>query len=160
VDNTPTPDPGYEPELLDAISKAARHVGAGEGKGGNSVLRFDAIPGGRRRLLVLLVTLAVVMGGATYLSLRTHGDPAAIEQEEDLRWAVAQVVKRVESVLAQTGRLPTAEELHGLVSELITYERVGDSYFVVGERGEVQVLYDGSIPLDEWMTRSADPPSP
>ena len=109
---------------------------------------------------MLTATLAVVMAGASYLSLRTPGEPPVVEQEQDLRWAVAQVVKRVESVRAQTGRLPTAEELHGLVSDLITYERVGDAYFVVGERGEVQVLYDGSIPLDEWMTRSASSPSP
>jgi len=108
----------------------------------------------------IVVLTLFVMAGASYLSLRTHGDPPVIEQAEDLRWAVAQVVRRVESVRAQTGRLPTAEELHGLVSDLIVYERVGDSYFVAGERGEVEVLYDGSIPLDEWMTRSASSPSP
>ena len=154
MDSTPPAEPGNEQELLDAISLAARHVGTREDQDSSVVVRFDAAPPGRRRLLTLWATLAVVAAGAAFLSLRTRGDPPALQQEEDLRWAVGQVVRRVESLRAQTGVLPTADALHGLLSELVVYDQYDGVYIVVGRRGGVQVVYDGSVPLDLWLTQS------
>ena len=68
---------------------------------------------------------------------------------------MAQVVRRVESLRAQTGSLPTVEALHGLVSELIVYEQTGEVYIVVGRRGDAQVVYDGSVPLDVWLAAAS-----
>ena len=151
MDSAPPPEPDLEPDFLDAVSRAARHVGGGEREGAGAVVRFDAAPPGRGRLLILLVTLALVGGGAAYLSLRTPGELPLVEREEDLRWAVAQVVRRVESIRAQTGSLPPVEALYGLVSELIVYEQTGEVYIVVGRRGDAHVVYDGSVPLDVWL---------
>lgn len=151
----PPPEPDVEPDFLDAVSRATRHVGGGEREGAGAVVRFDASPPGRGRLLILLMTLALVGGGAAYLSLRTPGELPLAEREEDLRWAVAQVVRRVESLRSQTGSLPPVEALHGLVSELIVYEQTGEVYVVVGRRGDAQVVYDGSVPLDVWLAAAS-----
>jgi len=155
LDSLPPEEPEVEPELLDAVSRAARHVGAERREGKGSVVRFDTAPTGRGRLLALLVVLALVVAATAYLSLRTYGEPPLVEREEDLRWAVAQVVRRVESLRAQTGSLPTAEALHGLVSELIVYEQSDDVYVVVGRRGDARVIYDGSVPLDVWLAQAS-----
>jgi hypothetical protein len=70
--------------------------------------------------------------------------------EADLRWAVAQVVRRVEALRVQTGRLPAPADLGGLVSDLVVYEPLGEGYRVYGRRGPVRVEFDGAIPLARW----------
>lgn len=146
------PDDAPAPELLEAIEVAARHVGRGpeEAEAVPVVVRFDAPRPGRTRLVTLTVLLLATAAGSAYLSLRPQAEPPPWEVEADLRWAVAQVVRRVEALRERTGRLPAPEELHGLVNDLVVYEPLGDGYRVFGRRGPVYVEFDPDVPVDRW----------
>jgi hypothetical protein len=97
------------------------------------------------------VLVVAALLGRTVWSLRARAEPPPARVEADLRWAVAQVVRRVEDLRSRTGRLPRAEELQGLVSDLVVYEPAGDGYRVRGQRGGVRVEYDGTVPLERWL---------
>ena len=150
-----------DPALLEAIDAASRVVGDARGASEPGdpevprgptpvVVRFDAAPPRRLRFWLLGVALVLSAAGSAYLSFRPRGAPAPAEVEADLRWAVAQVVRRVEVLRSQTGRLPRLEDLRGLVSDLVVYEPLADGYWVYGVRGPVRVEYDGSVSLDRW----------
>lgn len=139
-------------ELLAAVERASRHVG-GRGPEGGPVLRFDAPRAGARRVRVLGAILAVCMVGAALLLLLPSPRQSEEDVEADLRWAVANVVREVEASRARTGALPDPERLRILAGEHVTYEPVGDLYLVTGERDRVRVVYDGTVPLEEWLTR-------
>lgn len=155
----PGPEDAPAPDLLEAIEVAARHVGSARVEpdaavdvhvGTPGVVRFDAPRTGRARLALLGALLLAAVAGTAYLSLRPRGEPPPREVEADLRWAVGQVVRRVEALRLRTGELPPPEDLRGLVSDLVVYEPLGDGYWVVGQRGPVRVEFDGSLDLERW----------
>jgi hypothetical protein len=102
---------------------------------------------------VLGVILAVSVVGAGLSLLLPPAAQSEAEVEADLRWAVANVVREVEAFRARTGALPDAGRIRLLLGEHVTYEPVDDVYLVVGERDEVRVVFDGSVPLDAWLAR-------
>lgn len=146
------PDDAPAPDLLEAIEAAARQVGSTPGatQGTPVVVRLDGLRPGRARVTLLVLLLVASVVGTAYLSYRPPGEPSAETVEADLRWAVAQVVRRVEGLRLQTGRLPDQGDLRGLVSDLVVYEPLGDGYWVFGQRGSVRVEFDGTVPLDTW----------
>lgn len=155
----PTSDEGLDPELLAVVQQAAREVGpARPTEKSPVVIQYNA-PATRASLSVawLSALLLVVAAGALYLSVRSQGDPPAAEVEADLRWAVGHVVRRVEALQQRTGQLPSPEDLTGLVSEVVVYERLGDGYRVVGRRGPVLVQYDDRVPLADWLRERTYP---
>jgi hypothetical protein len=152
----PTPDDAPDPGLLEAIEVAARHVGRGHDARETTpvVVRFDAPRPGQMRLWLLTALLLITATGSAYLSFRPQAEPPPEDVEADLRWAVAQVVRRVEVLHSRTGRLPAPEDLHGLVSDMVVYEPLGEGYWVFGQRGPVRVEFDGTIPLARWEKMS------
>ena len=71
---------------------------------------------------------------------------------------VVLVVRRVETLRSERGRLPGAGDLYGLLSDAVVYLPEGNTYRVVGDRGGVRVVYDGSVPLDAWVREETYPP--
>lgn len=141
-------------ELLAAVEQASRHLGAHRGRGqGDSALRFDAPRPVARRLRALGVVLALAVAAAGLPSLlRPRTQPAA-EVEADLRWAVGHAVRQVEALRRRDGRLPDPEQLQGLLGEHVVYEPSDGAYVVTGERDDVRVRYDGTLPLEEWVAQ-------
>lgn len=153
-------------ELREAIETASRYLGIAEGAPGDGAKAPTAPPflvqydsSVRRWIwpLLLVVALALTLGGAGYLLLRVRPPLPPHEEEVDLRWAVAHVVRQVETFRGEHGRLPAARDLYGLLSEAVSYEVVGNHYQVVGDWGGVRVEYDGSVPLDVWVKQTTYP---
>ena len=99
----------------------------------------------------LAVILTLIMATDIYVAARSPEPLPPAEQEIDLRWIVADVVVEIEVFREERGHLPTASDLDGLLDEVISFERTGDSYRVVGDAGNVRVEYDGSLPLEQWV---------
>lgn len=145
-------DDAPDPELLAAVERASRHVGATGAVGkARPVVRFDAPRTGARRVWVLGALLALSVAAAALLTLIPPGRQSAAEVEADLRWAIANVVREVEVSRARTGTLPDPERLGPLLGEHVVYEPSGEGYVVTGERDGVLVRYDGTVPLEEWL---------
>lgn len=145
------------PDLLAAVERASRHMGAAGGprkEGGRGpVLRFDASRASARRVRWLGAILALSMVAAALFWLLPARTQPPEDVEADLRWAVANVVREVEAYRVRTGALPDPERVRILVGEHVTYEPLGDVYVVTGERDRVRVLYDGTMPLEEWLAQ-------
>jgi len=140
-------------DLLAAVERASRHVRAGPGptQEAGPVLRFDAPRASARRLWVLGAILALSVAAAALSTLLQPRAQPEAEVDADLRWAVANVVREVEAFRTRTGALPNPERLRILLGEHLTYEPAGDAYVVTGKRDAVRVLYDGTVPLEEWL---------
>ena len=148
------PDPG----LLAAVERASRHLGAADRPGSaRPLVRFDAPGAGRRRLWVLGALLVLSMAAAALATLLRPVSQPAADVEADLRWAVANVVRGVQAHQARTGSLPGPEMLRPLLGEHVTYEVSGDAYVITGERDGVRVRFDGTVPLEAWLTEGAPP---
>jgi hypothetical protein len=145
--------------MLAAVQRASRHLGReGPVAGARPVLRFDAPKAGHGRLWVLGGLLALSFGAAALVPLlRPRAQPAA-DVEADLRWAVANVVREVEAHRARTGVLPGPAVLRPLLGEHVAWEVVGEAYLVTAERDGIQVRFDGSVPLEEWLAGGAGTP--
>ncbi|MDP2956270.1 MAG: hypothetical protein Q8N53_07605 [Longimicrobiales bacterium] len=142
------------PELLAAVERASRHLGAPRGREhGGSALRFDAPRPVARRVKVLGVVLALAVAVAALPSLLLPRTQPADEVEADLRWAVGHVVRQVEALRRRDGRLPDPEQLQVLLGEHVVYEPSGGTYVVTGERDDVRVRYDGTLPLEVWVAQ-------
>lgn len=99
------------------------------------------------------VVLALAVAVAALPSLLLPRTQPAAEVEADLRWAVGHVVREVEALRRRDGRLPDPEQLQGLLGEHVVYEPSGGAYVVTGERDDVRVRYDGTLPLEAWLTQ-------
>lgn len=140
-----------DPELLAAVERASRHLGAvGDRARGGPVVRFDALRPAARRLWALGGILGLSVALAAALLLIPPRAQSEAEVEADLRWAVANVVREVEAHRTRTGELPARERLGALLGEHLEYEAVGDAYVVTAERDGVRVSWDGTVPLEEW----------
>ena len=108
---------------------------------------------------LLLVEAAVIFAGVIawdiYVYTRPQEIPPPAEEAVDLRWFVSDVVELIEDFHAEQGRLPTRADLGDLLDEEFSYDIRGEGY-VVGLEGEgARVEYDGSVPLDEWVSSGA-----
>jgi hypothetical protein len=145
------------PELLAAVQRASRHLGVEAPKAGaRPMLRFDAPKVGHRRLWVLGGLLGLSVAAAALVPLLRPATQPAADVEADLRWAVAHVVREVEAHRARSGALPGPEALRPLLGEHVTYQAMGDAYFVTAERDGIRVRFDGSVPLEAWLAGGAD----
>jgi len=150
-------DDAPDPELLAAVERASRHVGAAAGRAQlRPVVRFDAARAGGRRVRVLGAVLALSVAVAAALTLIPPRAQSPGEVEADLRWAVANVVREVEAERARTGALPAPQRLDALLGEHLRYEPVGGAYVVTGERDGVRVSWDGTVPLEEWVAEGEE----
>jgi hypothetical protein len=147
-------DEGPSADLIAAIDEAARTVGGAPRPAAGAPpvpLRFDDEPAARRVGPAIAIALLLALAAASFLFARSREQPPDARVESDLRWAVGQVVRRVETLRSQTGRLPRPEDLQGLVSDMVVYEPLADGYWVHARRGRVQVEYDGSVSLERWL---------
>ncbi|GMV07060.1 MAG: hypothetical protein AMXMBFR53_33350 [Gemmatimonadota bacterium] len=78
--------------------------------------------------------------------------PAA--QEVDLRYIVAGVADVVEDFREANGRLPTPGEMEDYLADddEVRYEVSGEHFRVTAQAEGVEVTYDGSVPLAEWLS--------
>ncbi len=138
-------------DLDAAIRQASEHLGV-QFEPEEDVTGVERLGPRSRRPIALLGFLLVVAAGSAYLSLRAPPHPPAARVEAELRSSVAHLVRRVEDLRVRSGRLPTESELFGFLGESIEYTPVDGFYLVTGEAWGVTVEYDGSMPLDRWVT--------
>jgi hypothetical protein len=98
----------------------------------------------------VIVFAAVVVWDVYMLTRPPRALPPA-EMVVDLRWFVADAVDQIETMRAESGRLPARAELSDLVAGGIEYEISGAGYVVALTDGGVRVVYDGSLPLERWV---------
>ena len=109
-----------------------------------------------RKPLVAGLIMALALVVAWDVS-RWNQPPAPLPPEEQttsLRWVIAGVVEEVQAFRTAEGNLPSAADLEGLLDEAISYQVVGDGFRVVGTAGEIELTFDGSVPLEEWVANA------
>ena len=144
----PKPRPG---DWSEAVSEASAHVQQRKVAVEEATERQKPKSTGR-----LLAAAAVIFAGViawdVYVLMQPPEVPPPAEEAVDLRWLVADAVELIEDFRADEGRLPTRADLGDLLDEEFSYEIRGEAY-VVGLEGEgTRVQYDGSVPLDEWVS--------
>ena len=140
-------------DLRNAIGQAHEHLIA-KGVAPEPPVVLEPSKRRRRWLVPAGILLVGMAGGVAYLALASPGSLSPQEEEADLRWAVGQVVNRIEAFRTERGRLPAEGDLFGLLSDHIVYTTHGDGYLVSGTKGPIQVEYDGTVPLGTWMEQS------
>ena len=147
----PKPMPG---DWSEAVSQASAHVEQLEVAMEEATERQK--PKSRGPLLAAAaVILAGVITWDIYVLSQPPEIPLPADEAVDLRWFVADVVELIEDFRAGQGRLPTRADLGDLLDPEFSYEIRGERY-VVGLEGEgTRVEYDGSVPLDEWVSSGA-----
>ena len=142
------PDDGWTGVVAEASDDIAEHKAVA-----SAVSEAQVRKPNTALVATLAVTLTVIMAMDIYVATRAPEPLPAAEQEIDLRWVVAGVVDEIEVFRQEQGRLPTAADLNGLLDEVISYEPTGDSYLVSAGAGELRIEYDGSVPLETWVTQ-------
>ena len=74
------------------------------------------------------------------------------DQQIDLSWFVLGAVDAVESFRFTQSRLPSREDLVGILDDEVTYTVVGEGYVVVAETNGVQVEYRSGVTLERWIS--------
>lgn len=141
------PDRPRSPAALRAaIEDASRSLGVEYGA------PEESEPGRTWERPLWIVAALLAVGIVAALALRGAGgsEQAPHLVEADLRWAVARVVEHVERERLLRGRLPEERELRLLLGETLDYEARGGAYVVSGRRDGVRVVYDGSVPVEQW----------
>jgi hypothetical protein len=135
-----------------AVSRAEDHVRL-EAAGGSAAAR--PLPGRGPLLLIAGVIVAV---SVWLISPRLlQGPPAAlstVDQASDLRTEVARLVEQIEAYRAERGTLPAPAMLAPFLDEGYEYriiDRTTLRYEVRRSAGGVEVVYDGSLPLNLWL---------
>lgn len=148
-DTGPGPDPN---SWAQAVSRAEDHVRE-EASGGPTA--GPPLPG--RAVLVVIAGL-VVAAGVAFVSPRLVGSPradlAAVEQAADLRAEVGRLVEQIEAFKEERGTLPLPAMLAPFLDEGYEYritDRNALRYEVSRSAGGVEVVYDGSLPLNLWL---------
>jgi len=113
-------------------------------------------PKDRGRVLIgaLVVLVVVAAWDVWILTKAPEGLPPEIVAA-DLHFDVQFAVEAVEDFRADEGRLPAAEEISDYLDDDVIYVTDGAGFSVTALDGDVQVTYDGSVPLEEWMAEVA-----
>jgi hypothetical protein len=135
-----------------AVSRAEDHVRL-EATG--ELDRDRALPGQR----VLLVVAGLVVAVSVWLaSPRLFRGPSVnmspVEQGSDLRTEVGRLVEQIEAYRSERGTLPAPAMLAPFLDEGYEYritDRNALRYEVRRSAGGVEVVYDGSLPLNIWL---------
>jgi hypothetical protein len=149
----PDPGPGPDPNSwAQAVSRAEDHVRDEASSGPTAGV---PLPG---RAGLLVVAGLIVAAGLAFVSPRLVGSPRAdlpaVQQATDLRVEVGRLVEQIEAYREERGTLPAPAMLAPFLDEGYEY-RVTDRnalrYEVRRSAGGVEVVYDGSLPLNLWL---------
>jgi hypothetical protein len=149
----PDTGPGADPNSwAQAVSRAEDHL-RDEALAGPTAGR--PLPG---RTGLILIAGLVVAAAVAVVSPRLVGAPRvdlpAVEQAADLRAEVGRLVEQIEAYRQERGTLPAPAMLAPFLDEGYEY-RVTDRnalrYEVRRAAGGVEVVYDGSLPLNLWL---------
>ncbi|MDP2956555.1 MAG: hypothetical protein Q8N53_09040 [Longimicrobiales bacterium] len=104
-------------------------------------------------VLVALTLLAVVVAWNVWAFTRAPEVPPDPEVAFALRQTAGALAAEVFAVQARQGRLPTTAELElaDLVDEELTYALAEGGFVITNTDGVIQVTYDGSVPVGEWV---------
>lgn len=105
-------------------------------------------------LAVSLVALALVLAWNGWLVVRPTQRLSDAVVEGGLRHEVSLLVEEIEAFRSSNGRLPRPEEIAPLLDEVVRYEVQNGDYVVTAGSGSVQLVYDGSVPIDAWMAET------
>ena len=112
-------------------------------------------PKSRTPILVGALALLVVVGAWNVWALTRPPEGLPPEIVADgLRYTVQLAAEAVEDFRADQGRLPSAEEVADYLDDFVVYVVTSDGFAVTAMDGEVQVTYDGSVPLEAWMAET------
>lgn len=146
--NDPKPTPEDWSEVLSEANVDAReHTLAGE----QAVARQRPKSQTPVRVAAVVI-LAGVIAWDVHVMTRPQEMPLPADEAVDLRWFVADAVELIEGFRAEEGRLPTRNDLGDLLAEPFSLEIRGQGYVIGLERAGARVEYDGSVPLDEWLS--------
>lgn len=144
-------EPGKQGPDWDAtVSRAVDHVEESD----QAVAEADARRSRSRPgtyVLVALPLLAAVVAWNVWAFTRAPDVPPDTEVAFALRQTAGALAAEVLAVQALQGRLPTPAELADLVDEELTYSLAEGGFVITNTDGVVQVTYDGSVPVAEWV---------
>lgn len=148
----PKDHPADETDWARAVSRAEDHVRV-ESSGVAAAER--PLPG--MGALLVIVGLFVASGVA-FVSRRLVASPrptlSRVEQAADLRTEVGRMVQAIEAYRAEKGSLPPPELFAPYLQDGYVYrivDPVSNRYEVRRSAGGVEVVYDGSLPLNLWL---------
>lgn len=112
-------------------------------------------PKSRTPMLVGALTLLVLVGvwNAWVLTRPPESLPPEVVSD-GLRYTVQMAAEAIQDFRAEQGRLPSAAEVADYLDDFVVYVVTIDGFAVTAMDGEVQVTYDGSVPLEVWMAET------
>lgn len=146
--------PKQDPNWHATISKAADHVDEGDSQLADVQARRERAEGEsrtRRYLLLLLPVLAAVAAWNAWAFTRPPDVPPDADIGLALRETAGALAREALALAARQGRLPPPAELGEELDDELTYELVGEGFVVTNTDGVIQVRYDGSRPVDDWV---------
>ena len=148
-ENRPQEEKDWSGAVDDVLDKVAEHKAVAED------VEERQKPKSRTPILVGALTLLVVVGAwnAWILTRPPEGLPPEIVAN-GLRYSVQFAAEVVEDFRAEQGRLPRAAEVADYLDDFVVYVVTIDGFAVTAMDGDVQVTYDGSVPLDVWMAET------
>ena len=146
--------PKHDASWHATISQAADHVDEGHSQLADVQARRERAEGEsriRRYVLMLLPVLVGVVAWNVWAFTRPPDVPPDGDIALALRETAGALAQEALAMAAQQGRLPTPAELADQLDNELTYELRGEGFVVTNTDGVIQVRYDGSRPVDEWV---------
>ena len=134
----------------DAVSQASNHVESRNAAEQEAADRQKPRADGWKIAVAFVILIAVVAWNVQSFTSELEAPPLASE-EEHLAWFVVDAVEAVEDFRTDEGHLPNAQEALELLEDDVTYQLRGDQYTIAVEGDEGRVVYDGSVPIDDWI---------
>lgn len=136
------------PDWNRTVSDAVAHVDS-DPPVGDSV---ETPPRSRLGLLAIaLVSLVVASGISWWTVTRPPQLPPVEDQAYALRRSAGAVANEVLILRAQRGSLPSRDAVTDLLDEGLTYEPREGTFTVRNTDGEIVVVYDGTMPVEQWV---------
>ncbi len=148
-----TAEPGGEDGLDKAIAKAESHAYSVESA-------YATAPDRTKPIWAVPVAIAalcgmIAVGVYDYRALTAPPDiPTEMLIASDLRASTASVVREIEAMRSELGRVPTRAELDAedlLTADDEEYRVEGDGYVVRATDGVTAVEYRSGTPIDQWV---------
>jgi len=141
-----------QPDWGQTISDAVAHVGEPPSTTGGD---DDGAPrlglAGRGMLAVAVVGITVVLSWSGWTLTHPTQLPPLSEQAYALRRSAGALIDEVQILRAEQGQLPSPEALADLLDDGLTYEPRGDGFRVENTDGDIVVVYDGTMPVEDWV---------